>query len=118
MDNGFKMTAYCGLVCTECPTYAATMNDDDKAREKVAMQWSKQYNTQIEPGDINCDGCKSGNSRLFKFCSMCEVRKCGEEKKVETCAHCDDYACTKIKGLFGLEPRMKKALDRIRATLS
>jgi hypothetical protein len=118
MDNGSKMTAYCGLVCTECPTYTATMNDDDKARGKVAMQWSKQYNTKIEPGDINCDGCKSGNGRLFKFCNMCEVRKCGEEKKVETCAHCDDYECSKIQGLFGMEPRMKKALDRIRASLS
>jgi hypothetical protein len=118
MDNGAKMTAYCGLVCTECPTYMATINDDDDAREKVALQWSRQYNTKLEAADINCDGCKSGNGRLFKFCTVCEVKKCGDEKKVETCAHCEDYECSKIQGLFEIEPRMKKALDRIKETLS
>ena len=117
MNNGSPMTAYCGLVCTQCPTYVATMKDDDHERERVAAHWSEQYNTKITPSDINCDGCKSGNGRLFKFCNMCEVRRCAEEKVVETCAHCDDYACTKIEALFAMEPRMKKALDRIRATL-
>ena len=43
MSNEMQMTAYCGLNCTECPTYLATQKDDDKLRDKVAKQWSKQF---------------------------------------------------------------------------
>ncbi len=32
-----KMIACCGLVCTECPTFIATQDDDDEARAKTAV---------------------------------------------------------------------------------
>jgi len=28
------MIAYCGLVCSDCPTFLATRNDDDVVRAK------------------------------------------------------------------------------------
>ena len=34
-----KMIAYCGLVCSNCPTFLATKNDDDAAREKTAAAY-------------------------------------------------------------------------------
>ena len=108
MKNEMSMTAYCGLNCAACPTYLATQKDDDKEREKVAKQWSKQFNMTLKPSDMNCDGCKAEKGRLFGFCRICEVRKCGAQKKMATCAHCDDYGCDKIQGLFELEPEIKK----------
>jgi hypothetical protein len=30
------MIAYCGLVCSNCPAFLATKNNDNTAREKVA----------------------------------------------------------------------------------
>ena len=34
--------AYCGLDCSQCPTYLATQADDDQQRAAVVEQWSKQ----------------------------------------------------------------------------
>jgi Protein of unknown function (DUF3795) len=31
-----KMITYCGLVCSDCPTFLATQNDDDVARQETA----------------------------------------------------------------------------------
>ena len=117
MTDEMKMTAYCGLNCAECPTYLATQKDDDKMREKVAKQWSRQFKIEFKPSDMNCDGCKAENGRLFGFCNACEVRQCSRESGVETCAHCEDYDCAKIQGLINLEPSIKTSLDKIRATL-
>ena len=117
MSNEMQMTAYCGLNCTECPTYLATQKDDDKLRDKVAKQWSKQFKVQFKPSDMNCDGCKTENGRLFGFCKACEVRQCSREKGVETCAHCEDYGCETITKFFEWVPAAKEQLDAIRAGL-
>ncbi len=37
-----KMIAYCGLVCSDCPTFLATRNDDDAAREKTADLYAEK----------------------------------------------------------------------------
>ena len=95
-----KMIAFCGLVCTECPAFLATQKDDDAKRKKVAETWSKQFNVDIKPEQVNCDGCPSEGKRVFFYCSICEIRKCGQEKRVENCAHCNEYACDKLERLY------------------
>jgi hypothetical protein len=114
-----KMIAYCGLVCTSCPAYVATQADDRDALEKVAAQWRKQFNSpEITADSILCDGCLEGNGgRLTGYCSMCEIRACGMERGVANCAHCDDYACDKLKGFFSQAPDAQKVLDEIRVSL-
>jgi hypothetical protein len=44
-----KMTAYCGLICTNCPTYLATQADDDDAREKTVALYEKQFGFKLKP---------------------------------------------------------------------
>ena len=117
MNQQMSMIAYCGLNCAECPTYLATQKDDDGAREKVAKQWSEEYKIPLKVTDINCDGCKTDGGRLFGYCQMCEVKSCGEEKKIATCAHCDDFECDKIQALFKMAPTIKEALEKIKAGL-
>lgn len=113
-----KMIAYCGLVCTDCIAYLATQKDDNAERQKVVDKWSSEdYPMTVE--DINCDGCLVDSKRLIKFCNECAVRACGIEKKVENCAHCDDFACEKLEKLWGMlshkEPRGR--LEEIRKNL-
>ena len=79
-----KQIAYCGLVCTECPTFIATKNDDDDKRRETAELWSKKYNVDIKPEHINCEGCLSETPNVFSHCNVCEVRKCGQEKELPT----------------------------------
>ena len=112
-----EMTAVCGLLCNECGAFIATSNDDNEKRAAVAQLWSKQYNHDFKPEDINCDGCTSSSDRLFSYCKVCEIRKCGKEKAVENCAYCDEYACEKLEGLFKMAPDARKQLDKIRSSL-
>jgi len=110
-----KMIAYCGIVCAECPAFEATQKNDDAKRKKVAEMWSKQYKMAVKPEDINCDGCISGSKKLLNYCSICEIRKCGQAKGVKNCAYCDDYACEKLtKWLAMAPPEAKATLEKIR----
>lgn len=112
-----KMIAYCGLVCTECPAYIATQNDDQEALKKVAKQWSKEFNASFAPEDCICDGCLSSTGRLSSYCHECKIRACGVEKKVRNCAHCTEYACQELETFFGFAPEAKAMLEGIRRNL-
>lgn len=94
-----EMIAHCGLVCTGCPAFIATQNDSDEERKRVVEKWSSDQ-FPLETMDIDCDGCLSAGPRLFKFCSDCEVRTCALARKVETCAHCADFACSKLEKMW------------------
>ncbi len=112
-----RMVAFCGIVCSECPGYIATQKDDDEERRKVAEEWSKMFDVDIKPETVNCDGCLASTGKLIEFCRICEIRKCGLEKKVENCAHCEEYACEELSKWFEKVPDAKKTLDEIRKNL-
>jgi hypothetical protein len=112
-----KMIAYCGITCTDCGAYIATQNDDDAKRKEVAEEWTKQFNHEFKPEEINCDGCLVDTGRVFNYCNVCEIRKCGREKGVANCAYCDDYACDKLEKFFQMAPMFRAVLDEIRKGL-
>ncbi len=70
-----KMIAVCGINCAKCPAFLATRENDAYKRKEVAEQWSKDYQAVFKAEDINCDGCTSGQERLFSHCRVCEIRK-------------------------------------------
>lgn len=109
-----KIIAFCGITCTECPAFLATQKDDDNKRKKVAELWSKQFNIDIKPEDINCHGCLSEIGRIFNYCKICEIRKCAQERGVKNCAYCDDYACEKLSNFFNGMPEAKITLEEVR----
>jgi len=111
-----KMIAYCGIVCTECPAYIATQNDDVEGRQKVAEMWSQQFNAPVTADDCICDGCLA-TTRLGAHCRVCEIRACGMERAVVNCAHCDDYGCEKLEGFLVYVPDARNVLEGIRASL-
>jgi hypothetical protein len=108
------MVAYCGIICTKCPAYIAKKENNDELRKKTAEEWSKQFNQEITPENVNCDGCLVTDGVLIQYCNICEIRKCGLEKKVENCAFCDDYVCEKLDKWFKNIPDAKATLDEIR----
>ncbi len=112
-----EQISFCGTVCTECAAFLATQEDDDNKRREIAGLWSKAYGSDFKPDDINCDGCLSESGRHFNYCNVCEVRRCAQEKQVENCAHCDEYACEKLAVIFDVSPDNKTALDEIRKNL-
>lgn len=108
-----RMIAYCGLICSECPAYIARKENSDELRKKTAAEWSKQFGHEITPEQVDCDGCLSSGV-LLDYCNICEIRKCGIEKKVENCAFCDDYICERLETWFKNVPDAKKHLEEIR----
>jgi hypothetical protein len=110
------MIAFCGLICTDCPAFLATQNDDDNKRRETAALWSEQYGMALQAKDINCDGCLSDTGRLIGHCNVCDIRKCGRQKQVENCAGCDDYSCDRLEDFFKVAPHTKRVLDDIRST--
>jgi hypothetical protein len=109
-----KMIAKCGLVCSDCPAYIATKNNDDLLREETAKKWSAMFKVDIKPSDINCDGCQSESQRLFSYCQTCEIRKCARDREVETCADCPDYSCEKLDKFLADVPEARKVLEGLR----
>ena len=112
-----KQIAYCGLKCDECEAYIATKNNDDEKRKETAETWSRKYNADIKPADINCNGCLATKGPVFHHCTVCEVRKCGQEKGVINCAYCDEYVCEELGRYFEMAPVMKANLEKIRKGL-
>jgi hypothetical protein len=108
-----KMIAYCGLVCTNCPTYLATQADDDDARRKTAEFYAKKFGFKLRPEEINCDGCLSTGDRLIGYCQACDIRKCAREKAVSHCARCEEQPCDKLKQFHQFSPDAQAAFEAL-----
>ncbi|MFC1711826.1 DUF3795 domain-containing protein [Patescibacteria group bacterium] len=115
-----KKISICGLDCADCPAYIARANNNDTLRKKTAKKWAKLFNApEIKPEDINCLSCLSLAEPLFNHCKVCDVRKCGLEKKVKNCGECQDYSgCEKIISLHKEIPDGKKVCDEKKEKLN
>lgn len=105
-----KIIGFCGLICTECPAYLATANNDGELRKATAKKWSEMYKADIRPEDICCSGCTTPGQK-FHHCTECEMRLCGISKKVRNCGHCAEYPCKTVKAFLKYVPDAKKVLD-------
>jgi hypothetical protein len=112
-----RIIAYCGLTCSDCPTFRATKANDNVERKRIAELWTKEYGHPFKTEDINCDGCLSVGTRVFNYCNICEIRKCGQQRKVGNCAHCNDYKCEKLSKMHEQAQKAKSTLEEIHAEL-
>ncbi|HBV99424.1 MAG: hypothetical protein JL50_13175 [Peptococcaceae bacterium BICA1-7] len=107
-----KMMAYCGLVCSDCNAYKATVNNDEALRKETAGEWSKMFGADIEVNQINCLGCKS--EVRFGYCGMCQIRACSTERKYDSCAQCDSFVCDKLEEILKHVPEARERLEKMR----
>ena len=111
------MIAFCGLDCYECGAFLAAKEDDNQKRVEVAQEWSKLFKVEIEFEDINCEGCLSDGGRVFNYCKVCEIRKCGKEKDLKNCGYCGGYPCHRLDFIFNNAPDAKNRLDEINCSI-
>jgi hypothetical protein len=111
-----EMIAYCGLDCKECKAFKATQAKDSERKKQIARHWMEELKVKFETEDVDCDGCKS--KMISGWCrKICKIRPCAREKKVKSCAHCDNYPCNMLKEFLSKEePIAAKNLDKIRKT--
>jgi hypothetical protein len=111
-----EMLAYCGLDCNECKAFRATQENDSEQKKELAKKWTGGLGAKFKPEDINCNGCKS--DVISGWCrKICKIRPCAEDRKVRTCAHCNDYPCEILKKFLSDEPAATKNLENIHKTL-
>jgi hypothetical protein len=109
-----KMIAYCGLVCSDCPTFLATQNNDDVARQKTADLYAVKFGLNLKPEDINCEGCKSEGGKLIGYCLTCEIRRCSREKGLANCARCDEQPFEKLTQFHEFSTDAKANFEALR----
>jgi hypothetical protein len=108
-----QIIAYCGLVCSNCPTFLATQNDDDIARAKTAALYSEKFGLDLKPEEINCDGCTSVGGKIIGYCQACEIRKCCRAKRLDNCTTCDEQPCEKLIKFHDFSPDAKAGFDAL-----
>lgn len=92
----------CGYRCDLCPAYGPNIKSDDD-KQRMCDAWAKYFGSKIQPEEITaCAGCLQGDGD-----PDCDVRPCADEKHLENCAHCDLFACDKLK------PRMNIVEEKV-----
>jgi hypothetical protein len=125
----FSKLTYCCYQCNpeQCPALKATLaNDPDgKAkqlaewREKQAAKvaaWEKEKGRPMTPEDVFCYGCKEEGDRLSPVAAQCTTRACVIERKLVSCAHCDELE-TCQKDLWVSYPKFREHVLGIRKAL-
>ena len=109
-----EMIAYCGLDCSQCPTFIATQNDDDAARERTAALYAQKFGMQLQKEEINCDGCLSQGGRKIGYCQVCEIRQCCLGRGLKHCVVCPEGPCAKLVKFHEFSPEAKAAFAALK----
>jgi len=73
----------CGGYCGGCTDYLAYINKDEKLKRKIAGEFSKQFDMDINPEDSGCLECHGSIHK--PWCTSCSIRGCAEERGMLTC---------------------------------
>ena len=89
-----EMLSRCGYRCDLC----AARSDDPKVRQKMVEGWRKYFGYRNYTAEnVRCDGCMNDGRLADK---TCKARPCAIEKGHESCAHCDEFPCDKLRPLL------------------
>jgi hypothetical protein len=104
--------ARCGNRCDTCPAYAGNIkNEDDQKR--VSKKFEQYFGFPIPPESVMCSGCLDATGPQVN--ADCAIRTCAVERTLDTCAHCDDFACEKLQPAFGFIEKYVKDVASIPA---
>ena len=60
-----RMTAFCGLICTECEGFLATQANDEAWKERLAARGREEYgDPTMTAAAVTCEGCLAFEGRL------------------------------------------------------
>jgi hypothetical protein len=90
--------AYC---CAECtPEKCAFLSHDPEIKRQKALELSQKLGREITPEQVTCSRCRVAEEQAFPGIQGCPIRKCVLEKKVLSCAHCEELTtCTRANHL-------------------
>lgn len=83
------LLAPCGLYCGVCGILVAHRDNNAKFKERLSAVYG------VSADEIICEGCMSQNR--FKYCQVCPIRSCAEQKSYQGCHQCGDFPCRLIE---------------------
>jgi hypothetical protein len=114
MKNESSMVvAPCGLLCSDCPIFKATRDDDAAARALMAAYYAEKLDVTIKPEAITCDGCLTDGGRVHAYCRECAIRKCCRQKGLAHCGRCREAPCDHLKKLHGQSHAAKHCFEAL-----
>lgn len=103
-----KTIAYCGIDCSQCLIYQASIEDDLEKNEEITKSWSTEK-FPLTMNNVECFGCKG--DKVVNFCAKCDIRECAKNRNLTSCAFCQEFPCQMIHKVFGKNP---DALERLK----
>jgi predicted RNA-binding Zn-ribbon protein involved in translation (DUF1610 family) len=91
MDVDRNLVSPCGLYCGVCAIRIATVDDNEKFRERLAPVYG------VKPEELHCEGCLAPVEKVWAYCKVCPIKTCAGERGYEGCHQCDEWPCAPIE---------------------
>lgn len=125
MDMNVLKMAACGIDCSTCGSYKATMKSDREAAENM-VPWFKSQGWIGEDEGVDavlkknpiCKGCWNMSEDCFLKCrchSARDFRICCWEKQIKHCGECGEFPCEPYREFVGDLAHHEKAMERLLA---
>ena len=96
-----KAIAYCGIDCSQCQIYQASVEDNLEKKSEIIKSWSTDK-FPLTRDSVECFGCKG--DKIVNFCAKCDIRICAKSKNLTSCAFCQKFPCQMIQKVFKQNP--------------
>jgi hypothetical protein len=110
--------SYCGLDCSACDVYKATVHGNQEARMRAAEGWQetarKHWRMEtLDPMVLDCRGCRAPGKKHQGY-GQCPAERCAREKGVASCGLCPEWEeCPFLVEILTNDPQARGNLQRI-----
>ena len=121
MQNELKMAA-CGIDCSQCGQYKATM-ENDLAAAATLVEWfrGQGWIGKAEGAEAVmakaplCKGCWQRTADCFFKCgcNKKDFAQCCRDRQIDHCGQCADFPCEPYSEWTGWDTSCKKAMERL-----
>lgn len=114
-----KDSSVCGVDCTSCDVYKATVHGDREARVRAAKSRTKTAQKHwgmqtLDPEVLDCRGCRAEGYVQHKGHGRCPMRPCARKRGLASCGLCPEWrTCERLTDVFADEPEARTNLERI-----
>ena len=108
------MIAFCGIDCSKCDSYIATLSGKYAELERVAQKLARVYRAEVKPEYVICDGCRTGERHSYFCRNSCKMRRCCIENGYYSCIECADFACEELAFELANTPEAKENLNKLK----
>lgn len=123
-----SLCTYCGIYCGACNIYSGDIALHAGELERILDSYGFTFRNAPEIGEAYPDFKRVLDYIIKRFtpgptcrsaCNSglqdCPIRKCAEERSVETCAFCDEFPCEKLQVLepeYGIVAELREQKEK------